>query len=203
VSKKSVLERLLAKTVLDDETGCWVWTGSLSYGYGQIGDESGRTRRAHVVGYELFVGAVPDGLQLDHVCRVTSCWAPWHVEPVTSRENVRRAAWPGGRCKRGHDVTIEGALFARSGGRFGCRLCRNEWTAVWRAAMEPERREAELVAMRERARVWRLRGGGSARVPDPNAAARARAWRERKRLEREREASDLRGAPDVCEGARA
>lgn len=75
--------------------GCWEWQG-IKYptGYGQIslwlGDRQ-TTRRAHRVGYELLVGAIPDGLVLDHLCENRACVNPAHLEPVTQSVNVRRS----------------------------------------------------------------------------------------------------------------
>lgn len=70
---------------------CWVWQGTgTKTGYGQISVE-GSQRYAHRVSYELHVGPIPDGLQIDHLCRNTSCVNPAHLEPVTGAENTRRA----------------------------------------------------------------------------------------------------------------
>jgi hypothetical protein len=73
-----------------DENGCWLWTGSLNNkGYAQLG-VAGRVRSAHRVAYELFKGAIPDGLQIDHLCRVRQCVNPDHLEAVTQSVNIRR-----------------------------------------------------------------------------------------------------------------
>lgn len=75
------------------ETPCWVWrraTGSCEYG--SLRDqEKGYSRRAHILYFERRYGPVPDGLELDHLCRVRSCVNPEHLEPVTHAENMRRA----------------------------------------------------------------------------------------------------------------
>jgi hypothetical protein len=72
------------------EGGCWKFNNLDKRGYGLVRFE-GRLRQAHRVAYELFVGQIPEGLQLDHLCRQPSCCNPAHLEPVTARENVRRA----------------------------------------------------------------------------------------------------------------
>ena len=76
--------------VVDLETGCWVWQGSVqSKGYGmtQVGKER---RLAHRAYYETHVGSIPPDLQIDHKCGNKLCVNPHHLEPVTGAENVRR-----------------------------------------------------------------------------------------------------------------
>lgn len=73
---------------------CWIWTASTNYGYGKFHfDTASRPKRsmpAHRWSYETLVGAIPIGLDLDHLCRVPRCVNPSHLEPVTRRENLRR-----------------------------------------------------------------------------------------------------------------
>lgn len=71
--------------------GCWVWTGSTnSRGYGQITINK-KSKKAHRVMYELIRGTIPDGMELDHLCRVKSCVNPEHLEAVTHSENIKRS----------------------------------------------------------------------------------------------------------------
>lgn len=80
----------------ENEDGCWLWKRSTTKGYGRI-SVLGRPRGVHRVSYEVFVGPIPDGLEIDHLCRRRSCCNPAHLEPVTHRENQRRrrrSAWP-------------------------------------------------------------------------------------------------------------
>lgn len=106
---------------------CWIWTGARqSNGYGSVGIPNGhRTVLAHRHVYELLVGPIADGLQIDHLCRTRSCVNPAHLEPVTQSVNQRRgfaARGPVTTCKRDHDTTAPD-----SRDRTGyCRECKNE-----------------------------------------------------------------------------
>lgn len=79
---------------VNPQTGCWDWLlykGSL--GYGQVGVKgTGKVVPAHRFIYEQHKGPIPDGLELDHLCRNPSCVNPEHLEPIQHNENVRRGA---------------------------------------------------------------------------------------------------------------
>ena len=99
---------------------CWLWEGSLTRGYGTTSYE-GRGIYVHRLTYTLFVGPIPEGYQIDHLCRVTRCCNPEHLEPVTHAENLRRQArdWEyKTHCKRGHARTPENLTGSRN-----CRKC--------------------------------------------------------------------------------
>jgi hypothetical protein len=89
-----VVDRIRFHTVVD-EHGCWVWQAKKHGGYGRMTitapDGTQRSTPAHRASYEAHVGPIPEGLELDHLCRNAACCNPSHLEPVTRQENVRRA----------------------------------------------------------------------------------------------------------------
>lgn len=88
----TVGDRIIANTHKDPSSGCWVWSKrTVVNGYGRMGDGQGRTVMAHRLAYEYWVGEIPLGLTIDHVCRNKLCCNPAHLEAVTPSENVRRA----------------------------------------------------------------------------------------------------------------
>ena len=103
----------------------WLWTGTQNEnGYGRYNNQL-----AHRMAYELLVGQIPDGLPLDHVCRVTSCVRPDHLEPVTPGENVRRGYCGNINAARQNELThcIRGHEFDEANTRVtarGARACR-------------------------------------------------------------------------------
>lgn len=87
----TAIDRFLCKVSYPDDTDCWLWTASKYYnGYGQFLNGNGRKICAHRFSYENFVGPIPDGLQLDHLCAVRHCVNPQHLEPVSIKRNQER-----------------------------------------------------------------------------------------------------------------
>ena len=91
---------------VDTSGDCWEWTGyRVAAGYGKAYDVGDKVKRlAHRLSYELHVGPIPDGLTLDHLCRNTWCVRLDHLEPVTLRENIRRANPERTHCRHGHSL---------------------------------------------------------------------------------------------------
>jgi hypothetical protein len=124
-------EEILAKASPEPNTGCWLWPLSDNgRGYGRMRFR-GRAEQAHRVFYELIVGPIPSGMELDHTCSVTFCVNPAHLEPVPHGENVKRgrtgavnAARQRAKthCPRGHKYAGDNLLIKPNGAR-GCREC--------------------------------------------------------------------------------
>jgi hypothetical protein len=119
------------------DTGCREWAGGLyPNGYGKLGAEINGTTLAHIAFYVEACGPVPDGLELDHLCRNRACVNPDHLEPVTRSVNIQRGvaarlAERGGRCVHGHDLTEPDAWHVE---RSGARYCKECWRIKYRAA---------------------------------------------------------------------
>ncbi len=129
-------ERFNARLVPDPESGCVLWTVRLNRaGYGVIRMD-GREQQVHRVTWELEVGPVPDGMELDHVlargCVHRNCANVAHLEPVTHRENLLRspvtvAALHAAQthCIHGHPFDVANTHWRKAGGR-ACLACERD-----------------------------------------------------------------------------
>ena len=131
---QSLEDQFWSKVSPEPNSGCWLWTGASDpLGYGRINVKA-RLQLAHRVSYILFRGPIPDGLQLDHLCRIPCCVNPDHLEPVTPRENIMRGVGPANtrkrllartHCKRGHPFAGENLIHDSNAPQFRvCRECR-------------------------------------------------------------------------------
>ena len=134
-------DRFLSKVSVEPNTGCWLWAAQVSPdGYGKFVFEGGQL--AHRFSYETTNGSIPDGLQIDHLCRQRSCVNPEHLEAVTQAENMRRGIKGAltTHCPHGHVYDEYNTAHNTVGGRV-CRKCRKAGsdarTAAARASREP------------------------------------------------------------------
>ena len=121
------------------EGDCWIWQAALNNkGYGMFGRAPvpGKPGRpplvlAHRWAYEEMIGEIPEGLELDHLCRNPACVNPYHADPVTHEINCRRgtAGEVAARlqrakthCPHGHEYTPENIYPQGNNGR-ACREC--------------------------------------------------------------------------------
>lgn len=130
-------ERVWVK--LDKSGRCWEWTGTIDAvsGYGRI-QVDGSCRYSHRVVYELLVEPIPEGLQLDHLCRNRACCNPAHLEPVTGKVNVERSERAQrSHCQQGHPYAGENLYVYTDKHGYEhriCRICRDENVRRWRQA---------------------------------------------------------------------
>lgn len=125
------IDRFMDMVEVESVTGCWIWQGhhvgsKSRYGRFQPTNRGAdRAVYAHRWSYEHFVGVIPEGYEIDHLCKRPSCVNPEHLEPVTPEENSRRARLT--VCRKGHDLTKpENQRFDEKGRRRGCMVCRRE-----------------------------------------------------------------------------
>lgn len=138
--RRPLIDRFLEK-IQRHENGCWIFTGCLATtGYGKM-SSSGPNRKseyAHRISYELYNGLIPEGMEIDHLCRNRQCVNPEHLEVVTSALNMQRAAPymilnPGNRgihekskthCPHGHEYSLENTYLDPRNGNRHCKACR-------------------------------------------------------------------------------
>lgn len=128
---KTDIQRFETKYIPVPESGCWIWLGSHnSHGYGQFHIRN-RGIGAHCFSYEHYCGSIPQGMTIDHLCRVRSCVNPHHLRVVSNRQNVLSGIGLTAKnaikthCARGHEFDLLNTIYRRTGGR-RCRACRVE-----------------------------------------------------------------------------
>jgi len=146
-------ERLMAHVDRRGNDECWPWTGHVSergYGSASRGGRAGATP-AHRLIYETFVGSIPEGMDIDHLCHVAEqcrggdtcphrrCCNPRHLAPERPVPNTMRGNSPAAvnarktHCKNGHPFDAANTQVSTKGNR-SCRICRAEWKRRRRAA---------------------------------------------------------------------
>ena len=127
-----IVERFNDRFTINDR-GCWLWSNTLNYkGYGVLSSMS-----AHRWSYMHHIGPIPDGLEIDHLCRVRNCVNPEHLEPVTRHENQMRGLrnQNGGKthCSKGHEFDLH-RIDKRTGHPWRqCSICVADTRREWRA----------------------------------------------------------------------
>lgn len=137
---RPVMDRFMEKVAVV-ATGCWEWQGYIKpNGYGDFRYEGGRW--AHRASHELFRGPIPDGMELDHLCRNKRCVNPTHLEPVTGTINQQRAK-PWTVCGEYHPG-VPSRFAARGRGTLYCRECGRVREAARRSRLAAQAAGAGL-----------------------------------------------------------
>jgi hypothetical protein len=139
-------------------TDCIVWTGAQNNtGYGCFGI-NGKSQLAHRLVWEEAHGPIPDGMTIDHLCRVHSCIRLDHLELVTMAENIRRRPMRlelGSECKRGHILTAEN-IYVNAKGNNECIECRVQ---LRREQRQKDRQIAVALGGAAAMRAWAINQG--------------------------------------------
>ena len=131
MSRQKKVDKKRFFSFIDVTPSCWHWSGPAMKGYGRYS-----ARQAHAVAYEVYVGPIPDGLEVDHLCRNRLCVNPAHLEAVTRQTNVDRRYALLTRCSRGHEFTPKNTFEMPGSGerpRRRCRACWRENSAAYKA----------------------------------------------------------------------
>lgn len=133
---------------------CWLWTGYIKpTGYGAIKGPwpSTKNMHAHRATYELLVGPIPEGLVIDHLCRVRSCVNPEHLEPVTTWENLMRGETVYARnlakthCPQGHELTPDNCVKRPNKRGRDCKTCHRDRERVARRRREQLKKDVHAL----------------------------------------------------------
>ena len=142
-----MIDRFIASFSVDEKTGYWLWHKAINdSGYALISVSHSVMIRAHRFSYEHFVGKIPEGLDIDHICRVRNCVNPKHLRPLTHRDNilcgknVMATNSQKTHCPKGHPYNAENTAMRRLSGRNHpfrrCKVCDRERAAEKRSKLQ-------------------------------------------------------------------
>ena len=121
---------------VDKTNTCWNWTAAKNKkGYGQFWINK-KQDLSHRVSYEEINGKIPQGLQIDHLCRNPSCVNPHHLETVTQKENILRGISFSAQnskkthCSEGHEYSKKNTYVYHNGWR-QCKICNLTRNRQW------------------------------------------------------------------------
>ncbi len=150
---------------------CWVWRGA----HNRKGYAVYSGSLAHRAAYRLANGDVPDGCEIDHLCRNRGCVNPGHLEAVTHRVNIDRAKRPG--CRNGH-VYEPDSYYVRPNGSKTCKACAA--TAKRRSRNQTTRRTGHRIMLVEPGcwicKCGALLGSSQSRARDAMRLHRQELW---------------------------
>lgn len=135
-ANETIEEKLLRRSEIL-ESGCRQWIGALYNGYGYVAlPRTQHPIRAHRVAYRTWVGPIPDGLTIDHLCRNRACIEPTHLEAVPAKVNILRGDTLAARnkakthCNHGHPFEGDNLRITKTGERV-CRACQERAKQAW------------------------------------------------------------------------
>lgn len=161
---KNILQRFCDK-VEPQLIGCWKWSAAKnSKGYGYFGTSTKRgTMMAYRFAYEINKGKIPEGMEIDHLCRNTSCVNPNHLEAVTSRENIMRGNGFASinakktNCVRGHEFSPKNTIKRERTGARRCRECANMYMRIYHKIPENKEKQSKYMKLYYLKRKERLK----------------------------------------------
>lgn len=127
IKSRQLWDKIAKKLIIT--SGCWGWRGEhMRNGYCAMRNRpKGRSFLVHRLTYEELIGPIPPGLHIDHLCRERSCVNPFHCEPTSCSENIKRGLLgvPHKTCRNGHPLDTENTYVRQSTGDRRCRICQS------------------------------------------------------------------------------